>query len=212
MGLLQVYGAMFQMMWTIAQRAVESSPSIAYEPLLIEHGVKLVRARGLASLTIRRGTQHANESIRLPAIVGAIRFLAKPGRDRRAILSKAEVLLAAWEETSIIDTIFDDAKLRESEFIGLLKSAVEGREVAGGALRKLPPSSRPFYRFREGRRLAQHQRRMSFCLKSLFLKRVRRATRGILTKETTEIFPTCQRRNKSRPAARRKTRPVWGWA
>ena len=130
MGLLLVYGAMFQMMWTIAQRAVESSPSIAYEPLLIEHGVKLVRARGLASLTIRRGTQHANESIRLPAIVGAIRFLAKPGRDRRAILSKAEVLFAAWEETSIIDTIFDDAKLRESEFIGLLKSAVEGREVA----------------------------------------------------------------------------------
>jgi hypothetical protein len=63
--------------------------------------------------------------------VGAIRFLAKTGRGRRAILRKAEVLLAAWEETSIIDTIFDDANLRESEFIGLLNSAVEGRKVAG---------------------------------------------------------------------------------
>jgi len=128
--LSKVYGGMFQMAWTISQRAVELSPSIAYEPLLIEHGVKPVWARGLASLTIRSGTRHANESVRLPAVVGAIRFLAKPGRGRRAILRKSEVLLAAWEETSIIETIFDDASLTESEFIGLLKSVVEGREVA----------------------------------------------------------------------------------
>jgi hypothetical protein len=115
--LSKVYGGMFQMAWTISQRAVESSPSIAYEPLLIEHGVKPVWARGLASLTICSGTRRANESARLPAVVGAIRFLAKPGRGRRAILRKAEVLLAAWEETSIIKTIFDDASLTESEFV-----------------------------------------------------------------------------------------------
>jgi hypothetical protein len=121
---------MFQMAWTIAQRAVELAPSIAYEPLLIEHGVKPLWARGMASLVIRRGTRRANESLRLPAVVGAIRFLAKPGRGRRAILRKAEVLLAAWEETSIIETIFDGAGLSESEFIGLLKSVVEGREIA----------------------------------------------------------------------------------
>jgi hypothetical protein len=42
---------------------------------------------------------------------------------------KAEVLLAAWEETSIIETIFDSASLSASDFIELLKSAVEGREV-----------------------------------------------------------------------------------
>jgi hypothetical protein len=129
-GLSKVYGGMFSMAWTISQRAVESSPSIAYEPLLIEHGVKPVWARGLASLTICRGMRRANESVRLPAVVGAIRFLAKPGRGRRAILRKAEVLLAAWEDTPIIKTIFDDASLMECEFIGLLKSAAGGREVA----------------------------------------------------------------------------------
>src|ERR1700747_855952 len=53
-----------------------------------------------------------------------------PGRRRRAILRRAEVLLAAWDETSIIETLFDEASLIEVEFIGLLKSAVEGREVA----------------------------------------------------------------------------------
>ena len=53
-----------------------------------------------------------------------------PGRRRRAILRRAEVLLAASEETSIIETIFDEAGLIELEFIGLLKSVVEGREVA----------------------------------------------------------------------------------
>jgi hypothetical protein len=142
-GLSKVYGGMFQMAWTISQRAIESSPSIAYEPFLVEHGVKPVWARGLASLTICRGKRCANESIRLPAVVGAIRFLAKPGRGRRAILRKAEVLLAAWEETSIVETIFDDAALRASEFIGLLKSAVEGREVVCPRTREIAAAVAP---------------------------------------------------------------------
>src|SRR5271167_1973130 len=102
--LSNVFRGMYLMAWTIAQRAVESSPSKAYEPFLIEHGVKPVWARGLASLTISRGRRRANESQRLPAVVGAIRFLAKPGRGRRSIRRKAEVLLAAWNETSIIET------------------------------------------------------------------------------------------------------------
>jgi hypothetical protein len=125
----KVYGGMFQMAWTIAERATKSCPSIAYEPLLIEHGVKPVPARALASLTIRIGTRQANESRRLPEVIEAIRFLAKPGRRRQAILRRAEVLLAAWEETSIIETIFDES-LIEVEFIGSLKSVVEGRAVA----------------------------------------------------------------------------------
>jgi hypothetical protein len=127
--LSKVYGGMFQMAWTISQRAVESSLSIAYEPLLIEHGVKPVWAPGIGEPDDLQWDATCERGVRLPAVVGAIRFLAKPGRGRRAILPKAEVLLAAWEETSIIKTIFDDASLTESEFIGLLKSVVEGREV-----------------------------------------------------------------------------------
>ena len=79
--LSQLFGGMFLTAWTIAQRAVESSPSKAYAQFLIERGVKPAWARGLASLVISR-TRVANESLRLPAVVGAIRFLAKPGRGR----------------------------------------------------------------------------------------------------------------------------------
>src|SRR5881397_3991839 len=81
--ILETYAAMFQAMFqavaAITQRAVEACPSTAYEPLLIEHRVNPVPARALASLTISRGTRQANKSRRLPAVVEAIRFLARPG-------------------------------------------------------------------------------------------------------------------------------------
>jgi hypothetical protein len=145
----------------MAQRAVESSPSKAYAPLLIERGGNPVLARGLASLAIRRGTRQAQESIRLPAVIGAIRFLAKPDRRRRAILRKAEVLLTAWEQTSIIETIFDDAGLSESEFIGLLRCVVEGREVATARLTEIAAAVAPRLSIARGPRIsaasASHQ-------------------------------------------------------
>ncbi len=122
-----MFGGMFLMAWTLGDRAAESHPSKAYEPLLIEHGAKPVWARPLASLAISRGFRVANESKREPAVVGAIRFFASPGRSRKAIIRRARVLLAAWNETSIVETIFDDGHL--SEFIGLLTSVIEGREV-----------------------------------------------------------------------------------
>jgi hypothetical protein len=150
----KVYGGMFQMAGAITQRAVESCPSRAYAPLLIEYGVNPVPARALASLTISRGTRRANESRRLPAVVEAIRFLAKPGRRRRAMLRRAKVLLAAWEETSIIETIFDDASLIEVEFIGLLKSAVEGRAVAWRRTTEIAATIAPFLSIPRGPKIS----------------------------------------------------------
>src|SRR5262249_28790132 len=49
---LKAFIGMFHMMWTIAQRAVERAPSIAYEPPLIEKGGKPVFGQALASLKI----------------------------------------------------------------------------------------------------------------------------------------------------------------
>src|ERR1700730_582177 len=128
-GLLKAFSGLCEQTGALIQRAAECPPSAGYEPFLVERSFDPILARMMARLLVRSGKRCANESVRLPAVVGAIRFLAKPGRGRRAILRKAEVLLAAWEETSIIETIFDDASLKESEFIGLLKSVVEGREV-----------------------------------------------------------------------------------
>lgn len=140
---LNVLGGMFLMTWTIMQRAVERAPSIAYEPLLIERGVKPGLARGLASLTISRANRAADERLKLAAVVRAFRFLAKPGRGKRAVIRRAEILLAAWEETSLINTIFVDAGLSTSEFIGLLKSVVEGRETGSGRITEIAATLAP---------------------------------------------------------------------
>ena len=124
-------------------------------------------ARGLARLTICRGKRCANESIKLPAVVGAIRFLAKPGCGRRAILRKAEVLLAAWEETSIVETIFDDADLGASEFIGLLRSVVEGREVACPRITEIAAAVAPHLSIPRGLKVSAASAAHEFFLESV---------------------------------------------
>jgi hypothetical protein len=65
--------------------------------------------RGLGSLTISLGTRQANEAKREARVVEAIRFLARGDRQKRAILSRAKLVLAASKETSIVDKLFRKA-------------------------------------------------------------------------------------------------------
>jgi hypothetical protein len=44
-------------------------------------------------------------------------------------LSRAKTLLAAWKETSIIESIFNEAGLSETEFIKLLEAIVRGESI-----------------------------------------------------------------------------------
>jgi hypothetical protein len=107
----------------------ELSPSSGYEPLLIRYGLNPVLARGMARIAIRHGERRAAESEWHRRVFDALRFLAEPGRQRHAIFRRAQLLLEAWENTSIIETVFDEIGLSETEFIGLLKALVEGRAV-----------------------------------------------------------------------------------
>jgi hypothetical protein len=104
----------------------ELPPSRGYEPVLVENGIHPVLARGVAFLAVRAGRRMASESKRRRPVFDAIRFLAKP-RQKRAILSRAKILLAAWDETSIIETVFDEVGLQETEFIKLLQAIVQGQ-------------------------------------------------------------------------------------
>jgi hypothetical protein len=106
-------------------RIAELPPSPGYEPVLVENGIDTVLARGIASLAVRAGRRLASESKRRRPVFDAIRFLAKP-RQKRAVLSRAKILLAAWDETSIIETVFDEIGLQETEFIKLLRAIAEG--------------------------------------------------------------------------------------
>jgi hypothetical protein len=115
---------------TVLKRVADSPPSPGYEPWLIKHGCNPIAARGLGHIIVRLGNRSAQESARYPSVVNAVRFLAKPRRNRPARNLRIKLLLAAWDETSIIDTIFKNAKLDESEFLRSLNLAAEGNEDA----------------------------------------------------------------------------------
>jgi hypothetical protein len=106
-------------------RLKELPPSHGYEPLLIANGIHPILARGITFLTVRAGRRYAHESKRRRPVLDAIRFLSK-SRQKRAVASRAKLLLAAWTETSIIETVFDEIGLSEFEFIRLLEAITKG--------------------------------------------------------------------------------------
>jgi hypothetical protein len=110
-------------------RVAELPGSRGYQPYLTIRGVGPIAAHGIAALVVRHGKRLADERERRRAVVQAIRFLGKRRRQRRAISPRAKAILAVWDETAIIEEIFADADLGAGEFIGLLKSVVEGGEV-----------------------------------------------------------------------------------
>jgi hypothetical protein len=119
----------FAMVGLMIVKMAELPPSRGYEPLLIQFGVNRILARGMAGIVIRHGNRRAAERRRHRRVFDAIRFLAERDRQPRAIFLRAQLLLEAWDETSIIETVFDEMGLSETEFIGLLKALVEGRDV-----------------------------------------------------------------------------------
>jgi hypothetical protein len=148
------------------QRLAESAPSHGYEPLLVERGVSPIRARMMARLLVHRGLRIAEESKRYLRVVKAIRFLAKPNRRPSANAGKARLLLAASEETSIIETIFAAAGLDEREFIKALQLAAEGHQTAFRRLAEIATVIAPHASVPRGQRLARRQQHMSSCSRS----------------------------------------------
>jgi hypothetical protein len=113
----------------IVSKISELPASQGYEPMLVEAGWNPIVARATAALLVRHGRRCAEESSQQRPICDAIRFLAQRERQTRAILPRAKLLLRAWEETSIIETMFVDGNESDFEFIHLLESAVTGREI-----------------------------------------------------------------------------------
>jgi hypothetical protein len=209
-GLLRALSGFCKQIGAVVQRVAESPPSPGYEPWLIERGSNPILARMIAGLLVRIGNRSAEESRRLPAVVRAIRFLAKPGRNRRAISGSVRVLLAAWEKTSIIETIFDDAGLNESEFIRSLKSVSEGHEVAYRRLTEIAASLAPHLSIRRGPKVRATSAAHEFFLEYAVMPMEHRAyswdeSKGKFTDPVTEAT-RCEfdrRHFDPRPAYRR---------
>jgi hypothetical protein len=114
-------------------------------------------------LAVRSGRRKVAESKRRRPVFQTIRFLAQPDRRIDASLRRAELLLAAWEETSIIGEIFNEVgasqpSFKEAhpnpfEFVSLLKSAVERREVAS-RLREIAAALAPHLSISRGPKIS----------------------------------------------------------
>ena len=131
-------------------RVAQSPPSSGYEPYLTDLNCNWVAARGLAALAVRVGQRRARDAERERAVADAIRFLAKPGRRRRAASRRVNILLLAWEETSVIETIFTEARIDEFEFIRLLKRVAERHELVPARLTEIAAAVAPRLSLRHG--------------------------------------------------------------
>jgi hypothetical protein len=85
-----------------------------------------------------------------------LRFLAQGNRRKRAILSRARVLLAAHDETSMLDEIFGKAVLNteQSELVDLLKVAVNGGPLERDRIRKIAAEVAPSLPSARGRKVS----------------------------------------------------------
>jgi hypothetical protein len=135
----------------LVQFVASSPPSVGYEPLLCEGGCPRIIARAIAMLTVRIGRRRAKESKRWTEVFAAFRFLAKPHRRADAIARRAKILIAAWQETSIIETVLDKVGIDVSEFPSLLDEAARGvsydhsrlQEIATRVVRSQSPPMGP---------------------------------------------------------------------
>jgi hypothetical protein len=145
-------------------RVSELPPSRAYEPLLIANGWNSIAARGLAAIAVRSGKRQAKESKWHRPVFDAIRFLAVPGRQKRAILARVKVLITAWKETSIIETAFHKAGLHETEFINLLEATSKGENVDYQHLAKIAAGIAPHLSLSRGPKISAPSATLEFLL------------------------------------------------
>jgi hypothetical protein len=151
-------------------RISELPPSRGLEPFFIASGWNSIAARGLAALAVRSGKRHAKESKWHRPVFDAIRFLAIPGRKNSAILARAKVLIAAWKDTSIIETVFDKAGLRETEFVELLEATSKGENVDKRRLAEIAAEIAPHLSISRGPKISAPSAALDFLLEGGALK------------------------------------------
>jgi len=118
----------------------ERGPSLGYQSMFAQQGFGTFAAKGLADLLVNHGERRAREEALRRGVFEAIRFLAQPGRRPSAVLKRAKQLLDA---SSIVQTAFIDAGISETEFLGLLRSAVAGQEFNSRRIQEIAASLAP---------------------------------------------------------------------
>jgi hypothetical protein len=143
----------------------QSPSSEGYEPALVENGFHPLAARGVAKIAVRAGTRQAKESKRRRPVFDSIRFLSI-SRQTRAIRSRAKIILAAWNDTSIVETLFSDADQSETELIGILKAVVDGKAVDVNRLAEICAAIAPHLSLDRGPKVSAPSAAHNFILES----------------------------------------------
>ena len=115
--LLQIGGALM--------RVAQLPPSPGYEPYFVAKKGGRLGAHGLAHLLVHAGKRRARDSQWRGKVIKALRELATL-RQQRALKPRVDTLLKAWDESSVIETIFHEAGQDEFEFVRLLEAARAG--------------------------------------------------------------------------------------
>jgi hypothetical protein len=132
-----------------AGRLEDMPPSPGYEPLLVEHGQHLVVARFFSYVWKGLAKKMADEARTQRTVADAIRFLAQPGRTKRAISRRAVVLL----ESNLV-RIFDGVDVSVSEFVESLEAVVRGDHTASQRVREIAAVLTPHLSVRRGRKVS----------------------------------------------------------
>jgi len=147
------------------KRVADCPPSKGYEPFLVSQGTDRIVARGISLLAVKRGNRIARENQYRASVVRAIQFLRNPRRNKPARLRRVKLLLAAANETTVVETLFVEAGFEEFSFVRLLQSAAEGNESAYARLAEIARSL-PF-KARRGPRIKAQSAAHEFLLEGL---------------------------------------------
>lgn len=132
-GMFAAFLGLFHFAATIGELVVkieETRPPSGYEPLLRKHGSNPISARGFAWLVRRRADRITAEQREMPAVRDAVLALAKAPHKRATIQRKAVFLCKIYERSTLIEILCERAGLDSLEFVGVMRKAAAGNDVA----------------------------------------------------------------------------------
>ena len=168
--LVRILCAFGKQLQEIAQSVAALPPSPGYEPYLIERGVDPILARAMSKILVRRGMRVARDSVRQKEVVDAIRFLSKPGRHKKSIANRVDILLTAWNETTVFETLSDDTGQDLSELLRSLKAVACGHEDADDHLVQAAASIAPRLKLSRGPKVRASSVAHQFFLETLHMQ------------------------------------------
>jgi hypothetical protein len=137
------------------ERLERIPPAPGYEPLLIARGQHPLVARMMSYAIIKFSAEAASEDRMERKAVDAIRFLAKPGRRKRAVSRRVDWLVHDWDGASGLTRLRGGDIISLHDFTSALESFARGDPGAREHLTQTAAAIVPLLSVRRGRRASR---------------------------------------------------------